>query len=379
MLALAENGESQKANTASAKKSVETCWDTLNTSETPEKNWGTYYDPKEVFCGDYDCYKILGFCYEDWGRSPPTTREITQSYRKIGRVWHPDKNKMAGAEERFAKINKAYQVLTDPTTRKEYDHMRERPDEYYLKYGSTVLFHYAPKSDTVAVVVVLLVLASVAAWYMQKARWQQIADKVISAAVDGLGPREGGSAESIEVREKAEIIMKERKEQESTHSDKSTTSTGKEKKSKGPKLTKKELKAQANEELRPIIVQLVNEMKDFGAGFHQPTWRDILVLKMAKWPYFLITAIIWQTKYIYRRFRKLELNEEERQVLTQRAVGHIAWEAASDEDREQMLKMDLWVTENLEEWRELQEVKQLSAGDQKRYNRLKKKQGGKIE
>lgn len=380
MLAFAENSDGENAKTATPKKTVETCWDTLNTSEAPEKNWGTYYDPKGVFCGDYDCYRILGFCYDEWGRKPPTTRELTQSYRRIGRVWHPDKNKMEGAEDRFAKINKAYQVLTDITLRKEYDYMRERPDEYYHKYGSTVLFHYAPKSDTLAVIVILLVLASVASWFMQKARWQQIADRVIRAAVEGSGPREGGSAQSIEVREKAETIMKERKEKESkSTAAKSSTTTGKEKKTKGAKLTKKEMKEMANEELRPIIVELVNEMKDFGAGFHQPTWKDILIIKMAKWPYFLFTAIVWQVKYMYRRFRKLELNEEERQVLTQRAVGHIAWEAASDEDREEMVKMDLWVTENLEEWRELQEVRQLSAGDQKRYNRWKKKQGSKIE
>lgn len=102
MLAFAENSDGENAKTATPKKTVETCWDTLNTSEAPEKNWGTYYDPKGVFCGDYDCYRILGFCYDEWGRKPPTTRELTQSYRRIGRVWHPDKNKMEGAEDRFA-------------------------------------------------------------------------------------------------------------------------------------------------------------------------------------------------------------------------------------------------------------------------------------
>eukprot|EP00560_Eucampia_antarctica_P000070 CAMPEP_0197832938 /NCGR_PEP_ID=MMETSP1437-20131217/17015_1 /TAXON_ID=49252 ORGANISM="Eucampia antarctica, Strain CCMP1452" /NCGR_SAMPLE_ID=MMETSP1437 /ASSEMBLY_ACC=CAM_ASM_001096 /LENGTH=426 /DNA_ID=CAMNT_0043436619 /DNA_START=63 /DNA_END=1343 /DNA_ORIENTATION=- len=365
---------------------VGTCWDTLNTNEPPEENWGTYYDPKGIFCGDYDCFRILGFCYEEWGKTPPTTKQITQSYRKMGRVWHPDKNTMKGAKERFVKINKAYEVLTDATLRKEFDYMRERPDEYYYKYGSNVLFAYAPKSDTIGVVAFLLLLASVAAWYMQKARWQQIADRVISAAVEGLGPREGGSAQSIEVREQAVIIAQNRKEGATDEKDVSALSTskadsinGKEKKPKGPKLTKKELKEQANEELRPVIVELVNDMKDFGAGFHQPTWRDILVLKMAKWPVSIFFATVWQLKYFYRRTRKSALNEEEREVLTRRAVGDIAWEAATDEDRQEMVTMDLWITDKLEEWRELQEVRQLSAGDQKRYNRWKKKQGSKVE
>lgn len=375
VMALAEMND--EGNTASPpkKKTLNTCWDTLNTSESPEKNWGTYYDPKGVFCGDYDCFKILGFCYEDWGKTPPTTKEITQSYRRMGRVWHPDKNTMTGAKERFVKINKAYEVLTDPTLRKEYDYMRERPDEYYHKYGSTVLFAYAPKSDTIGVVVFLLILASIASWYMQKARWQQIADRVIEAAVEGLGPREGGSSQSIEVREKA-LAISQKKEEANNQEAKSN---GKEKKPKGPKLTKKELKDQANEALRPIIVDLVNEMKDFGAGFHQPTWRDIFIIKMLKWPVAIVTATTWQLKYLYRRAKHLPLNEEERETLTRRAVGHIAWEAATDEDREEMVTMDLWITENMEEWRELQEVRQLSAGDQKKYNRWKKKQGGKVE
>jgi DnaJ-class molecular chaperone len=54
-----------------------------------------------VFCGKYDCYKILGFDHETWGKSPPDKKDITQSYRTMSKRWHPDKTKDAGAEERF--------------------------------------------------------------------------------------------------------------------------------------------------------------------------------------------------------------------------------------------------------------------------------------
>ena len=64
-------------------------------------NRGTYYDPKKHFCGDSDCYKILGFNFETWGRNPPSIKDITQSYRKLSRRWHPDKNKDKGAKGRF--------------------------------------------------------------------------------------------------------------------------------------------------------------------------------------------------------------------------------------------------------------------------------------
>lgn len=66
------------------------------------KDWGSYYDPKNEFCGKYDCYKILGFDYESFGKEHPSKKEITQRYRTLSRLWHPDKNKKrADAKERF--------------------------------------------------------------------------------------------------------------------------------------------------------------------------------------------------------------------------------------------------------------------------------------
>lgn len=65
-------------------------------------NWGSYYDPQNVFCGKYDCYQILGFEYEEFGTIRPTTKQITKRYRTLSRVWHPDKNKdNKEAKDRF--------------------------------------------------------------------------------------------------------------------------------------------------------------------------------------------------------------------------------------------------------------------------------------
>lgn len=342
--------------------------------EFPEKNWGTYYDPSNIFCGKYDCYKILGFDYESWGKSPPDKKDITQSYRTLSKRWHPDKNKDRGANDRFMKINKAYTVLTSNKLRKEYDFFRERPDEYFFKYGS-VIYSYKPKTNTVVVILILLIAGSVFTWYAQKNRWQQIANRVVKDAVDGLKAGEGGSAESIELRNRAEEILKKKREEMGVDMEewKFGDSTIGKKSGKGKK-NKKEMKALENEQLRPIIEELVLEMKDFGAGFHQPTWRDILVVKMVTWPVVVLKEIAWQVKYYSRRLAKQELNEEEKEVLTKRAVGPVAWEAASEKDKEDMIGMKLWIMENLEEWSELQELKLLSSKEQKMYGRMKKKQ-----
>ena len=64
---------------------------------------------------DRDFYQILGV--------PRTASqdEIQRAYRKLARASHPDINKDPAAEERFKDISEAYDVLSDPQTRRRYD------------------------------------------------------------------------------------------------------------------------------------------------------------------------------------------------------------------------------------------------------------------
>ena len=63
-----------------------------------------------------DYYKTLGLssrsCTED---------EVKKAYRKMALKFHPDKNKSAGAEEKFKEIAEAYEVLSDKKKREIYD------------------------------------------------------------------------------------------------------------------------------------------------------------------------------------------------------------------------------------------------------------------
>lgn len=52
-------------------------------------------------------------------------KEVTSAYRKLARQYHPDANPGdAAAEERFKEISAAYDVIGDPSRRKEYDEVR---------------------------------------------------------------------------------------------------------------------------------------------------------------------------------------------------------------------------------------------------------------
>jgi curved DNA-binding protein len=47
--------------------------------------------------------------------------EIKKAYRKLARKYHPDINKTPEAEEKFKEINAAYEILSDPDKKAQYD------------------------------------------------------------------------------------------------------------------------------------------------------------------------------------------------------------------------------------------------------------------
>src|SRR5688572_5906522 len=62
-----------------------------------------------------DYYEILGV------ERQAGADDIRRAFRKLALQYHPDKNHESNAAERFKEINEAYEVLSTPERRAQYD------------------------------------------------------------------------------------------------------------------------------------------------------------------------------------------------------------------------------------------------------------------
>ena len=89
----------------------------------------------------FEPYSVLGV------HKRATQQDIRNAYKKMARKWHPDKvlpEEKPEAERQFIKVNRAYELLSDPERRRQFDNygvtedkpnFRKNPRDEYASYG----------------------------------------------------------------------------------------------------------------------------------------------------------------------------------------------------------------------------------------------------
>ncbi|CAM9499535.1 unnamed protein product [Discosporangium mesarthrocarpum] len=292
-----------------------------------------FKDPHGVFCGDDECYELLGL------KRGAEKSEIRKAYRLLSLENHPDKNSMPEAQERFTKVAKAYRVFMDEELSKKYDFFLDHPDAYWLEYGHHWVLKYAAETDVRAVLLGLLVLISILMPGIQYTKYNSAVKYLTIAAQKNLGPKSGGSATTMQLRRDAEALLAERK-----------GATGK---GKGGNVKVKQSRKEKEAELAAVIEELVLKVEIKG-GCRKPTWEDQPVVILAKSPVTLAMLLWHYAKLVKAQVSKGEITIPEKEYWVQRKLGADTWESLGEAaSREAVLEGDVWRGgEPMDEWKE---------------------------
>lgn len=294
-------------------------------------------DVRDLYCGKEDCYVLLEVDHS------ATLAEIKKAYRKLALKWHPDKNKSPKAPEKFRKISRAHEVLSDDKLKSAYDYFLEHPNDSYTNYYSYYHAVYAPKTPLWAVVSGLLVFLSLLQYVNQ--HWKY---SFINRAIRYQPKFKHRVKELYE----AEVVAR---------------------KGKLNKVEKEVLKDQIEARVFESEVQIS------GSGFSKPTFRKLIGVRALFLPVSIVTYIYESFQWYWRfSVMKEEYSDKERIYLTRKALrlSEDAWNSIDEAEQQGYLARNLWqkgqleayIAEKEEECRE----KRLNSGAYKRAKRWMK-------
>ncbi|KYN95750.1 putative DnaJ protein [Plasmodium gaboni] len=115
-----------------------------------KREYGIYIALLVLFCvGIYELRKPNQNLYEVLNlNSYASKTEIQQSFRKMSRIYHPDKNKEPDSLDRFNKIREAYEVLSNEKKKYIYDRFGDFGDSeitsfFYVEIIIIAMFQFA--------------------------------------------------------------------------------------------------------------------------------------------------------------------------------------------------------------------------------------------
>merc|ERR1719231_2231329 len=281
---------------------------------------------------------------------------IKRSYRKLASEWHPDKNPDPRAKTLFQKYANAYEVLSSPEMRDNYDYLLDHPYEFPMHFMRFSRAKYVPKTDLRMVLIFTVLILSTIQYFFLKSKYE-ISVKSIKGS-----PR---------YQEKLKMTMAE---EFKVGIKKSTGGSAKTKSVKGDKAdeAKKAAEAKLEEEVISKLVQ-------------PPQYQDTLAWVVFVAPLTLYYSgqsnLSWFMRF---KVRGEEYGPEEKTLLTRRALKmeELEWADYTEAEQEEFLALELWDKANLATYEEEQaELERSGKGSksakQKREERAAKRRTGK--
>ncbi|KAI1280297.1 DnaJ -like protein [Halotydeus destructor] len=301
-----------------------------------------------IYCGVENCYDVLGLTRQ------ATKEEVTKSYRKLARKFHPDMHRNAEAKaeasERFLKIASAYETLTDAEARKEYDYMLDNPEEVYRHYYYYFRRRYSPKVDVRIVLVVTITIISAAQYYGSMSKYNEAIDYFLTVP---------------KYKTQAQQIAKED----------GLLSTDK-KKNKGKSRDDVRLEEEA------ILRKIIEDKMDIKGSYEKPTYRDVLWVQLILLPYTLLLWLKFYSRWFFKfTLMKEEYGDEEKMYIMRRnmKLSQGQWDQLEDDEKEEYMEQELWLPENFAQWKQERDddnkAKLAESASYKRYRRWLKKGG----
>lgn len=266
-----------------------------------------------LYCGKDNCYELL-----DVPRNA-TKLELRRSFRRLSVSLHPDKNPDdAKAQERFRKMNAAYEALKDDHKRAKYNDFLDNPAKYWDFLVSVSPEVYAPKSNVALVIVGLVAVVTLINWATMNQRYKETLRRM---------------RETVEFKREVSRLLKANKA-----------------------ATREAAEAMINLDV---------------VGLEEPHWRNLVIVKLFTSMPDAAKFVLWNLKWfvMYKVFKRPYSDSDKPYVIrTNLRLSEEEWDATPDKEKEEYLKEELWDKEKCDEYLRLKriELNKLGKGKKKK-------------
>jgi len=132
-----------------------------------ERSQQHYYSMVQDILDGIDYYQVLGV------ERTAELKEIRKAFRTLSRQLHPDKQTEEDTKDKYILVTKAYEYLTDPSLRHEFDLLLRDGVPWHEKYYGKYAHKFgAPSHDIRKVLLITFTVANVLHYFYLLSRWK---------------------------------------------------------------------------------------------------------------------------------------------------------------------------------------------------------------